>query len=153
MAIPVGEPTGEMSLVYMIGRLEHGIRREMRSVLARWELSVPEFTALSVLRRRPGLSNAQMAKRTLVTPQSMIEILARLESRGLVVRTGDPNHGRILRSELTLEGGHVVAAAQAAIDVIEEDLLDGLEHDQLELVLRAMRGAMARLQEGRGPGK
>jgi DNA-binding MarR family transcriptional regulator len=149
MAMPAEESTSEVSLIYMIGRLDHGIRRDMRRVLARWGLSVPEFTALSILRRRPGLSNAQMARRTMVTPQSMIEILARLESRDLVVRKGDPNHGRILRSQLTPEGARLVAAAQAAMDSLQDDLLSGLEQDQRELLLAAMRGAMQRLQDAR----
>jgi len=149
MAIPVEEPTVEVSLIYMIGRLDHGIRREMRRVLTRWELSVPEFTALSILSHRPGLSNAQMARRTMVTPQSMIEILARLESRELVLREGDPNHGRILRSQLTPEGERVVAGAKAAVDAVQDDLLVGLAADERDALLAAMRGAMARLQVSR----
>ena len=58
----------------------------MRARLAEWELSVQEYTSLSVLGARPGLSNAQLARRALVTPQSMIEILSKLESRGGVGR-------------------------------------------------------------------
>jgi hypothetical protein len=51
-----------------------------------------------VLRARPGLSNAQLARRSLVAPQS---ILAKLERRGLVGREVDPGHGRILRATPT----------------------------------------------------
>ena len=139
-------PAAEISLVYVIGRLNHGIRKEMRRDLAEWRLSVPEFTALSILKRRPGLSNAQLARRTMVTPQSMIEILAGLESRQLVQRTVDPNHGRILRSDLTAEGERVVVAALRKIDEIQEQLLDGVPDDQRELVLNVMLHAMQHLQ-------
>jgi DNA-binding MarR family transcriptional regulator len=139
----------EISFVYVIGRLNHGIRKEMRAYLDEWGLSVPEFTALSILRRRPGLSNAQLARRTMVTPQSMIEILAGLENRDLVNRTVDPNHGRILRSELTTEGERVVVAAQTKIDVIQDELLDGASQDERQLTLEVMLEAMRRLQSGR----
>lgn len=139
-------PAAEISLVYVIGRLNHGIRKQMRRDLAEWRLSVPEFTALSILKRRPGLSNAQLARRTMVTPQSMIEILAGLESRELVKRTVDPNHGRILRSELTEEGERVVHAALWKIDELQDELLDGVPDDQRELVLTVMLQAMLRLQ-------
>jgi DNA-binding MarR family transcriptional regulator len=132
--------------VYVIGRLNHGIRREMRQMLAEWDLSVPEFTALSILHRRPGLSNAQLARRTMVTPQSMIEILTGLESRELVKRTVDPNHGRILKSELTDEGERVVEAAQVPIDQIQNELLEDLPADLRSAVLGAMLKAMQRLQ-------
>lgn len=89
----------EASLTYVVGRVNQGIRREMRARLAQWKLSVQEFTTLSVLSTRPGLSNAQLARRALVTPQSMIEILSKLERRGLVRREVDPDHARILRSD------------------------------------------------------
>ena len=141
--------TSEISFVYVVGRLNHGIRKDMRAHLGEWALSVPEFTALSILRRRPGLSNAQLARRTMVTPQSMIEILAGLENRDLVRRTVDPNHGRILRSELTAEGGRVVVAAQLRIDAMQDELLDGLPDDQRQLMLDGMLEAMHRLQSGR----
>ena len=146
MPSPRQIPVAEISLVYVIGRLNHGIRREMRRDLAEWRLSVPEFTALSVLKRRPGLSNAQLARRTMVTPQSMIEILAGLEDRELVRRTVDPNHGRILRSDLTAEGERVVGAALERIDAVQEELLDGISHEQREMVLNVMLQAMLRLQ-------
>ena len=70
-------------LIYIVGRVDQGIRQEMRLRLAEWDLSVPEFTALAVLKRRPGLSNAQLARRVRwVRPQSMNEILVKLEDRG-----------------------------------------------------------------------
>ena len=140
-------PAAEISLVYIIGRLNHGIRKDMRRDLAEWQLSVPEFTALSILKRRAGLSNAQLARRTMVTPQSMIEILAGLESRGLVERSVDPNHGRILRSELTEEGERVTAEALRKIDAIQDELLQGVPGDQRQLVLTVMLEAMRRLQD------
>jgi DNA-binding MarR family transcriptional regulator len=113
----------EASLIYVVGRVNQGIRREMRARLAEWQLGVQEYTALSVLRTRPGLSNAQLARRALVTPQSMIEILAKLENRGLVRRDVDPDHGRILRAELTCEGQALLSAADPAILAIQEQML------------------------------
>ena len=62
----------------------------MRTRLAEIGLSVQEYTAMSVLGARPGLSNAQLARRSLVTPQSMIEILGGSSPGELVVREVDP---------------------------------------------------------------
>ena len=140
----------DISVVYVIGRLDHGIRRDMRQLLAEWELSVSEFTALSILRRRPGLSNAQLARRTMVAPQSMLEILAALEARALVQRTVDPNHGRILRSELTPEGTRVLDAAECAIDAIQVQLLADVPYEERQIVLDWLLKAMQRLQPGSG---
>jgi DNA-binding MarR family transcriptional regulator len=92
------------TLVYLVGRVDHGVRRELQRRLAPHELSVPELTALSVLQRQPGLSIAQIARRSLVSPQAMGYVILALEQGGLVQRHADPLHGRMLRARLTPAG-------------------------------------------------
>jgi DNA-binding MarR family transcriptional regulator len=50
-------------------------------------LTVPQYAALFVLDDQPGISAAELARRCLVTPQTMTTILRNLESAGLVERT------------------------------------------------------------------
>lgn len=135
----------DTSLIYMVGRLNQGIRREMRARLSPWKLSVQEFTTLSVLDARPGLSNAQLARRALVTPQSMIEILAKLEDRGLVAREVDPGDPRILRAGLTPAGRELVSAADPQIRSIQDEMLASIPPREQAAAMRAMRSAMANL--------
>lgn len=137
----------ETSLLYVIGRVNQGIRREMRTRLARWSLSVQEFTTLSVLASRPGLSNAQLARRSLVTPQSMIEILSKLEERGLVQREVDPSHGRILRAELTKAGREMMREASPAVLHIQDEMLKRVSARQEETTLVALLSAMESLSQ------
>lgn len=147
---PPADPGGDdhaTSLLYVIGRVNQGIRREMRLRLARWKLSVQEFTTLSVLASRPGLSNAQLARRSLVTPQSMIEILTKLEARGLVRREVDPSHGRILRAELTAAGRTLIGEAVPAIQRIQDGMLERVSARQQETTLVALLAAMDRLSQ------
>ncbi|HUO72366.1 MAG TPA: MarR family winged helix-turn-helix transcriptional regulator [Solirubrobacteraceae bacterium] len=135
----------EASLVYVVGRVNQGIRREMRSRLATLGLSVPEYTALSVLRARPGLSNAQLARRSLLAPQSMLEVLAKLEQRGLVRREADPTHSRILRAALTGKGRRLLARADPAIAAIQEWILADVPEGDRAVVLAGMLSAMRTL--------
>ncbi len=137
----------ETSLLYVIGRVNQGIRREMRARLARWSLRVQEFTTLSVLASRPGLSNAQLARRSLVTPQSMIEILSKLEERGLVQREVDPSHGRILRAELTRAGREMMREASPAVLHIQDEMLKRVSARQEETTLVALLSAMESLSQ------
>jgi DNA-binding MarR family transcriptional regulator len=139
---------GDVTLVYLVGRVNQGIRRELRSRLAGWELSVPEFTALSILKRRAGLSNAQLARRSLVTPQTMIEILAGLERRGLVLREVDPAHGRILRAELTDAGMRLISAAELRIEALQAEVLRDVSKEHRRIVLDVMFSMMQRLRSG-----
>jgi DNA-binding MarR family transcriptional regulator len=138
-------PDGEASFIYMVGRVNQGIRREMRARLSECELSVAEYTTLSVLAARPELSNAQLARRALVTPQSMIEILGQLEQRALVQRAVDPDHGRILRATLTPKGHEVLAIATPEVAALDEELFAGVPANQRRAARSAMQAAMENL--------
>ena len=111
---------------YLVGRLDRLLRRRLGDALAPHGLTLAEYTALSVLRSRPGLSNAQLARRTLITPQSMNEVLAHLVGLGLVSRRPDPDHARVLRTELTAAGKRTLAAANRTVAAIEREMLSGL---------------------------
>jgi len=132
----------------VVGRVNQGILREMRSRLAGVRLSVQEYTALSVLRARPGLSNAQLARRSLVTPQSMIETLTKLERRGLVWREVDSDHSRILRARLTAPALALLAETDPAIAAIGDQMLTDVPYRDRAVVMEGMRSAMRRLSGG-----
>ena len=89
-------------------------------------LSVNQYTTLSVLDRRSGLSNAQLARRALVSPQSMNEVLLTLERRGLVRRRAHPDHGRILQTRLTAKGRRLLAACDAEVREVEARMVGDL---------------------------
>jgi DNA-binding MarR family transcriptional regulator len=111
---------------YQVGRLDRVLRRRLQDALAPHGLALSEYTTLSVLRGRTGLSNAQLARRSLITPQAMNEVLARLESRGLVRRRADQARGRVRPAELTKAGGRILQAADASVDAVEREMLRGL---------------------------
>jgi DNA-binding MarR family transcriptional regulator len=132
------------SLIYIVGRLNQGITRELRTLLRSWDLSVQEYTSLSVLDLRPGLSNAQLARRALVTPQSMLEILSKLESRGLVERSVNPVHGRVIRNELSERGRRVLEVASPEVDELQDRIFAGLSETQRSSVTGALSIVMDR---------
>jgi DNA-binding MarR family transcriptional regulator len=140
----------DASMIYIVGRVNQGIRREMRARLSQFDLSVAEYTTLSVLDARPQLSNAQLSRRALVTPQSMLEILAELERRGLVERHIDPDHALILRATLTPEGRDLLKAANPAIEALHDEMFAGMTSRQREAALTAMRTAMTNLSRPAG---
>ena len=136
------------SLAYVIGRVDQGVRREMRRRLEPFGLSVPEYTALSILDAVPGLSNAQLARRSLITPPAMLEVLASLERRGLVERHNDPAHARIRRAELTDEGTRTLRASSREVDRLSDELLDAVPADDRDAVRRGLVAVMNRLTSG-----
>jgi DNA-binding MarR family transcriptional regulator len=134
------------TLLYLVGRVNQGIRRELQQRLAEHELSLPEFTALSVLKRRPGLSNAQLARRSFITPQSMNDVVATLERRGLVERRVDPSHGRILRARLTPAGRGRLRRVSPSVEALQNELLADVPEGDREVVVRGLLAIMRRLR-------
>ena len=116
----------EPRLSYVIARLERLLRRRISAALEPTGLTLPAYTALSVLRAQDGLSNAQLARRSLVTPQSMSEVLALLVELRYVRRRAEPGHGRVIRTELTAAGRRALERCDRAVDAVERDLLAGV---------------------------
>ena len=120
----------EPRLSYVIGRLERLLRRRLATAVAPAGLTLPAYTALSVLRVQDGLSNAQLARRSLVTPQSMSEVLTLLVDQGYVRRRAEPGHGRVIRTELTRAGSRALERCDRAVDAVEREMLAEFDLDE-----------------------
>jgi DNA-binding MarR family transcriptional regulator len=140
---------------YLAGRLDRMLRRRLSQALEPHGLTLPEYTALSVLQSRSGLSNAQLARRSLITPQATNEVLARLEARNLVRRRADPAHGRIRPAQLTPAGRRLLARADRAVDEIEREMLGDLPGPDRRRLSELLNGIVQRLEAAahiRSPG-
>jgi DNA-binding MarR family transcriptional regulator len=133
---------------YLVGRLDRLLRRRLGRALADHGLSLAEYTTLSVLSARTGLSNAQLARRSLITPQSANEVLTRLEERRLLRRVADPEHGRVRRAELTAAGRRLLAKADAAVDSVEREMLAGMTGAERKALRDALGSAVRGLVDG-----
>jgi DNA-binding MarR family transcriptional regulator len=145
---PAVDAGGHARVSYVIARLDRAIRREIAEMVAPHGLTATQYTALSVLRMGKGLSNAQLARRSYVTPQSMIEMLGTLENKGLVQRTPAPDHGRILRTELTAKGRRVLARCDEDIDRLETEMTRELTPAQIAAFERTLRSCVHMLGAG-----
>jgi DNA-binding MarR family transcriptional regulator len=127
-------------LTYVVGRLDRVLRQQIDESLRPHRLTTSQYTTLSILRSPGALSNAQLARRALITPQSMSQILGGLEAKGLIAKKPDPDHGRIIRVGLTAAGEEVLAACDRAIGEIEQRMLGtlgGRERTELKTALTA----------------
>jgi DNA-binding MarR family transcriptional regulator len=124
---------------YLIGRLDRIIRRALEERLRSCGVTVLGYTALTVLAVRPGLSNAQLARRSFMTPQGMNQAVAVLAQRGLIERSPDRDNRRKQRIELTDLGRRVVDECSAAVDEYEQQLLEALGPAAREELNRLLR--------------
>lgn len=114
------------SASYLIGRLDRIVRQALESQLLDAGLTLAQYTALSVLAARPGLSNAQLARRSLVTPQGMNQALAGLADKGLIRREPHPTQGRVLCVHITSEGKKVLTVCRRLSDGADAEVLGSL---------------------------
>jgi len=125
---------------YMLKRVQAALRGRMDEELGPQGLTGPQYAVLSALEREPGLSNAELARRAFVTPQTMVRIVENLEARGLLVRHAHPSHGRLLPASLTRRGERLVAAGHAGVGEVERRMLASLAEEErrqlLDLLLR-----------------
>jgi DNA-binding MarR family transcriptional regulator len=111
---------------YLVARLDRLVRSQLSDVLVPFDLTVPQYTLLSVIEHRPGLSNAQLARRSYITAQAMHQVVNGLEERGLIARRVSPDHGRIQLTELTDDGMALLKACDEEVTRLEERIFDGL---------------------------
>lgn len=130
-------------LSYLIGRVDRLVRRELEAALGDADLNVAQYTAMSVLAARPGLSNAQLARRSLVTPQAMHQALASLSDRGLIERKPHPTQGRVLCVALTTAGFVLLEELNTTVDQVEEHLLESLDDNQRAELLAILESLAA----------
>ena len=139
----------EPRISYVVARLERAVRAAVNERVRPHGLTTLQYTTLSVLgaRGRP-LSNAQLARRAYMTPQSMIEVIDALERKGLIRRDPHPNHRRVLPATVTAKGLRVLEACDAAVEQMEEEMLVGLSPDERESLLAWLKTCVRALHAG-----
>ncbi len=141
------QPVTPISIGYGLKRAQDALNRSMTATLSEVGLSVPQYAILYTLDQTPGISSAELARRSFVTPQTMNELVLDLEASGLVTREPHPDHGRIRQARLTPEGRSKLSLAGRRVATIEERMLSSLtpaERRHLSVWLVACADNLAR---------
>lgn len=144
---PIGEDEEGPRFSYAVATLERSIRRSLGAVLRPFGLTVAEYTALSLIRRRDGYSNAELARRSFVSPQAMHEMISSLEERGLLERAPSRSHRSMRRTHLTEKGRQLLDRCNAAVDAMEETMLSGVSATHRSEVIALLRQSARNLRD------
>ena len=106
-------------LLYLVKQLESAIRAQMDVALRSRRITVPQYTALTVLEQHDDMSAAQLARHTFVSAQAMEGVVGALRNAGLIMRHPDPENRRRLVISLTEEGRALLEDCRDDIDRIE----------------------------------
>jgi DNA-binding MarR family transcriptional regulator len=145
MTIPEGASSAEPRTTYLVKQLELAIRKEMDVLAGAFGVTALQYTALSVLARHPGLSSAQMSRRSFVSAQAGNEMVTILERKGLVVRTPDTANRHIKRIHLTPSGHAVLAECDQEIGRFEAKMLSALTSPEAAALRKSLDSCISSL--------
>lgn len=140
-----GAPPARIS--YVVGQLDRLLKRRLIETLSGFGLTLPQFTALSVINASGAMTNAKLAERSFITPQSANEVVKTMEANGWVGRAGHPTHGRLIHLSLTDEGRHVLRECDAAVDALEASMLEGLTEMPVDMLRKALQLCVSNLRD------
>jgi DNA-binding MarR family transcriptional regulator len=126
---------------HLLSKLKHAHntgRAALAAELGKIGLTTPQFLALAAIEHGDEISSAELARRSFVTPQAMIAIVARMEAAGLITRAPAAGGGRSLTLRLTSKGAHMLSEARAHAYAIERYLFELLGPDAFETLLNAL---------------
>ena len=107
-------------LGHLVKSLEQELSGAKDAVLRPMGLTVPQYSALLVIADTPGISGAELARRCLVTPQTMTTVLGNLTVKGLIERRTVPGQGRAMETTVTPAGKRLLGRADKKVVEVEE---------------------------------
>ncbi len=128
MPVPLGAgfrgPDGRVG--YLLRQAQHTLRAAMYQPLAEIGITAAQYSVLSVADAEPGLSGAELARDTMLTPQSVNAIVVHLERAGLLERCADARDQRLRRIYVSQSGREVLAVARPAVWAVEQRMVASL---------------------------
>jgi DNA-binding MarR family transcriptional regulator len=146
-----GQRSPEEQIGYLLKRLMHQFRHLVDERLRRSsDVSFAHLVTLDQLQQEPGIAGAQLARRLLVTAQTMTGLLRRLEKEGSVERRPDPHNRRADRWYLMPDGLERLNAARSSGSPVMTQMLSLLSAKEVSELRNYLERCVEGLeQEGR----
>ena len=146
------EPFGKvLDFMRLIWAVDHGLQSLSKRMHATLGLTGPQRVALRVLGRRPGITAGALAGILRVHPSTLTGVLHRLERRGLVRRTRDPEDGRRALLELTPRGRKLDITSPGTVEAVVARVLAGVPAARLRPTAELLAAVAAALLEESAP--
>ncbi|MFZ5778981.1 MAG: MarR family winged helix-turn-helix transcriptional regulator [Pseudomonadota bacterium] len=131
-----GKRGPEGHLGYLLRQAGVAARAAMEKALADLDVTPPQFAVLTMVVAYPGLSGADLARLTFLTPQTINVIVRNLERMGALGKAPHPVHGRILTLNATAEGRALLKRCRTRVDAVERRLAGLVSRDEEQVVRR-----------------
>jgi DNA-binding MarR family transcriptional regulator len=136
-------------LGYLLRQANTAFRGAMDRALAELGVTTPQFAVLTMIVAYPGLSGADLARLTALTPQTINVIVRNLARDGAIEKSAHATHGRILRLHATVKGQALLKRCRARVDRVEEGVAALLGRDEERAVRRWLSTVAEKISENR----
>jgi DNA-binding MarR family transcriptional regulator len=140
---------------YFVGlalkRAQHELRLAINAELAALETNISQLNVLFFIRRHPGVSSADLARLSFLTPQTLGQQLIQMQKRGFVKR--EPGEGRKIRHSLTKAGEKLLDAGSQKVREVDTRVLSDFDDDVVATLLDAFQTIERRAAESRAQSK
>lgn len=134
----------------------HLLRRALQEHSANWQTNLPRMTkpqyaVLRAVHQHPGIEQATVGQLAAIDKATLASLLPRLEQRGLLHRTIDPEDRRRRLLRLTDEGKAALESAVPLADSVDSAMLERLdphERNQLHQLLTKLAATRDTRQHG-----
>jgi len=135
---------------FLLKSLHHTLRQSMDEAMRKKgvDLSFAHFGALFGLYCEPGITGAKLARRAMVSAQTMNSALRRLEADGRIERRPHPDSRRADSWTVTDEGLELLEQARTVGAEIFERMLAPLDRAETAALESSLRRCIAALEAG-----
>lgn len=123
-------------LGYLLRQAGVAFRTRMEQALAEAGVTPPQFVVLTMVAAYPGLSNADLARLSLLTPQTISVIVGNLKKSRAVTSRPHAVHGRIQELDITEIGQQILDRGKPLVYALEQRLTADLPQQEQEIVRR-----------------
>ncbi|MFZ6861895.1 MarR family winged helix-turn-helix transcriptional regulator [Undibacterium sp. Ji67W] len=123
-------------LGYLLRQATTAYRARMEKALAKLDITPPQFSVLTMIAAYEGVSNADLARLSLLTPQTVSVIVNNLEKSGAITRRAHAIHGRIQQLQITTSGQETLAQCKSCVQQVEKELNMSLSEEDAAIIKR-----------------
>ncbi len=130
-----------------VGRTHLKVHRVLNLLLSELDLSLAQHEILVALRNRPGQTQQELSNRLMLVKSNASALIRKLEDRGLVRRTPDPDDTRNKRVQLTRAGQALVRKSFAVQNRVIKAMADVMSNEDLLHTQAVMRRVAAAVDD------
>jgi DNA-binding MarR family transcriptional regulator len=129
----------DQSTGYVVRRAQVWIFQDFKRLLRKFDITPAQFAVVKIVAANPGVVQARVAEVLAIERARLVEMLDRLERRGLIARSRSPSDRRSHALHLTPGGAGLLERLDPLIAAHEQHVLDRIGADDKRELLRILR--------------